>query len=278
MEPAPFFNRGPGALARLVVLSTLAIVFMVVDARQHYLDTFRQSLAVIIYPLQQTAVSPRAALNRMRGFFIVQTRLYDANQILAEKNRIQGAQLQRLAAMDAENKYLRRLVNAKQRISGPSVLGEILYNRPDPFSRKILLNKGTRDSVAAGQPVINDLGVVGQVIRAYPFTSEVALITDKLHATPVQIVRNGLRAVAFGNGQEGTMDLPFMPTNADIVTGDELVTSGIDGIYPAGIPVGIVTKIERNSADAFSRIACKPHGGVESYAQVLILQPAQAKP
>lgn len=251
---------------------------MVVDARHHHLDTFRQTIAVMLYPLQQIAVSPRSAINRMRGFFIVQSRLYSDNAALAEKNLINAARVQSFAAVEAENKYLRRLLRAQQRTPGKTLLAEVLYSRPDPFARRIILNKGARDSVQAGQAVINDAGVVGQIVRVYAFTSEVALISDKLHATPVQILRSGLRAVTFGNGQDGNMDLPFMPMNADIVTGDQLVTSGIDGIYPPGLPVGTITKIERNSADAFSRISCRPHAGIESYTQVLILQPAEPKP
>lgn len=251
---------------------------MIVDARHHHLDTFRQTIAALLYPLQQTAITPRAALNRMRGYFIVQSRLYSENAALAEKNLVNAARVQSFAAVEEENKYLRRLLGAQQRLSGKNVLAEILYSRPDPFSRKIFLNKGARNNVQPGQPVINDTGVVGQVVRVYAFSSEVALITDKLHATPVQILRNGLRAVAFGNGLDGNMDLPFMPTSADIVPGDELVTSGIDGIYPSGLPVGTITKIERNSADAFSRISCRPQAGIESYTQVLILNTAVVKP
>lgn len=245
---------------------------MVIDARYHHLDTLRQTLAVLLYPLQEAALSPKAALNRMQGYFVVQSRLYRENTALTKKNLEQAARLQRYRALEIENQYLRRLLGARQQYTSTAVLAEILYSRPDPFSRKILLNKGARDNISPGQPAVNDLGLVGQVVRVYPYTSEVALITDKHHATPVQILRSGVRAVAFGNGQDGNIDIPFMPANADIVPGDEVVTSGIDGTYPPGLLLGVIAKIERNSADPFLRITCKPHQGVHSYNQLLIIK------
>jgi rod shape-determining protein MreC len=150
-------------------------------------------------------------------------------------------------------------------------MAEVLYGARDPFSRKLVLDKGLTDDIQAGAAVLDEAGVIGQVTRAYPFLSEVTLITDKNQAVPIQNLRSGLRAIVFGNGREGTLDLRFMPVNADIQVGDTLVSSGIDGVYPAGLPVARVANIERDAALAFARITCTPLGGVDKRGHVLIL-------
>jgi rod shape-determining protein MreC len=166
----------------------------------------------------------------------------------------------------------------QQRYGDTAIPVEILYTERDPFSRKITVDKGTIQHIQAGQAVVDDVGVVGQVTRVSPLSSEITLLTDKEQAIPVEVVRNGLRAIAFGHGRDGTLELPFMPVNADIQNGDQLVTSGIDGTYPAGLPVAVVSKIERNAAFAFAKIACQPSAGVERHRQLLILVPAPAAP
>ena len=150
-------------------------------------------------------------------------------------------------------------------------MSEILYDARDPFSRKLVMDRGARNGIELGQPVIDDLGVVGQVTRVFPFTSEVTLLTDKDHAIPVQVLRSGVRSVAYGRGQSGSLELRFMASNADIQKGDVLMTSGIDGVYPAGLAVATVMSVETKTADSFARILCLPTAGVSRNRQLLVL-------
>jgi rod shape-determining protein MreC len=170
---------------------------------------------------------------------------------------------------------LRDLLNARKRLPVGAQLAEILYSARDPFSRKVTIDKGLNNGIEAGQIAVDHIGVIGQVTRVYPFMSEVTLVTDKEQTVPVQVVRNGLRAIAYGGGDGGTLDLRFMPANADIKSGDELVTSGIDGVYLPGLPVATVVAVERNAAYAFARIACVPKAGIDRHGQVLILSSAR---
>jgi rod shape-determining protein MreC len=148
---------------------------------------------------------------------------------------------------------------------------EVLYAARDPFSRKLVVDKGLQNGVDAGQAVVDERGVVGQVTRVYPWLAEVTLITDKGQFVPVQNLRNGLRAVLSGTGSEGALELRFIPLNADFQNGDRLATSGIDGVYPPGLPVAEVVNVERNAAQLFARITCKPLAGVASHSELLIV-------
>jgi len=179
--------------------------------------------------------------------------------------------LQQSQQLYAENAQLRKLLGASERLQAKSLMSEILYDARDAFTRKIVLDRGSQNGVTLGQPVIDDIGVVGQVTRVFPFTSEVTLLTDKDQAISVQVVRNGLRSVAYGRGQTGVLDLKFMATNADIQKGDTLVTSGIDGVFPAGLAVAKVVQVESKSNDAFAHIVCQPSAGVDRNRQLLIL-------
>ena len=270
-SPPPFFKRGPSPAFRLGVFGLAAIVLMVLDARLRYLEPVRQALSVVIYPLQRAAAAPGELIGRVIDFFSSQETLRSENARLSRDNLQQAAALQDLEAVKRENEELRSLLQAKSRLEQTSVMAEVLYGARDPFSRKLVLDKGLTDDIQAGAAVLDEAGVIGQVTRAYPFLSEVTLITDKNQAVPVQNLRSGLRAIVFGNGREGTLDLRFMPVNADIQVGDTLVSSGIDGVYPAGLAVARVANIERNAALAFARITCTPLGGVDRRGHVLIL-------
>jgi len=249
----------------------LALFLMVLDARFHYAEPLRAGLALFAYPIQRLALAPVQLASGVVDFFSSQVRLQRENEALREKQLHLARDLLTFEALAAENVHLRRLIDARERMPRKSTLAEILYEGRDPFSRKVIIDKGSTDDVEPGLPVVDDVGVVGQVTRAYPLLSEVTLITDKNHAIPVQIVRNGLRAVAYGAGDGTTLELRFMATNADILNGDELVTSGIDGIYPPGIPVAKVARIERDAAYTFARISCTPTAGPGRHTQVLVI-------
>jgi rod shape-determining protein MreC len=170
------------------------------------------------------------------------------------------------------------LLGAAQAISQSARLGEILHMGRDPFSQKMVVNLGSRQNIKAGQAVIDGDGIIGQVTRVYPFSSEVTLITDKELSIPVQVERNGLRAIAFGAGVDNLLDLPYLPANVDIQEGDRLITSGIDGVYPVGLAVAEVINIERNPDSPFALITSKPIAGVKSHRQVLLIGLPEIEP
>jgi rod shape-determining protein MreC len=277
-QPPPFFRTGPSPLARLFIFTTLALALIVADARLKYLDTLRQVASVVIYPLQRIAGAPASISQRASEFFTSSSALRTENARLAQQNLDHAAKLQQLAALTTENDHLRKLVDARARLSARTTLAEILYAARDPFSRKIVIDQGAQHGVAAGQPVIDGMGVVGQVTRIYPWLAEVTLITDKGHLVPVLNPRNGLRAVLAGTGNDGALELKFVPLNADFENNDQLVTSGIDGVYPPGLPVAQVVNVERNAAFLFARIICKPLAGVNNHKQVLVVHAEQALP
>jgi len=270
-SPPPFFNRGPAPLVRLAFFVSLSLALLVLDARFRYTEGLRSVLALAVYPLQSLATVPAALADRVSGYFASQSQLREENAALRAKLLAASQAAQRYEAAQAETGQLRRLVGAAERLPLKATAAEILYNGRDPYSRKIVIDKGSRSGVRAGSPVVDENGVVGQVTRAHVLSSEVTLLTDKQQAIPVQVVRNGLRAVAFGAGSIGMLELRFVAANAEIQNGDKLVTSGIDGTYPPGLPVATVARIERDAAYAFARIVCQPAAGVENGGYVLVL-------
>lgn len=271
METAPrFFRHGPSLLARLVFFVMLSLILMAVDTRFKYVAEVRHVLSAVIYPLQKLATVPIAIYDNVSEFFSSH-HLADENAELLQQKLFDQGQLQRLQALEAENAHLRKLLDASERVEGKAVMAEILHIPRDPFNRKVTLDKGSQSGIQPGQAVVDDAGVVGQITRNYPWVSEVTLITDKDHSVPVQVLRNGLRSVVSGTGKEATLELRYMAGNTDIQEGDTLVTSGIDGVYPPGLPVAVVSKIERNPAYVFARVTCTPVAGVANNRQLLIL-------
>jgi rod shape-determining protein MreC len=269
--PPPFFKRGPAPLVRLAFFASLSIALLVLDARFKYAETLRSLIAVAAYPLQQVATAPGQLAGRIAGFFASQSALQKDNAELRAKLVTSSQDAQRYEATAAELEQLRRLIGAQERLDLKSTAVEVLYSGRDPFAKKLLVDKGATHGILPGQAVIDEAGVVGQVTRVHPLVSEVTLLIDKDQAIPVQVVRNGLRAVAFGSGSAGTLELRFMAANAEIQNGDKLVTSGIDGTYPPGLPVATVIRIERDAVAAFARIVCQPAAGVEKNRYLLTL-------
>jgi rod shape-determining protein MreC len=277
-QPPPFFKTGPSPLARLFIFTIVSLALLGADARLKYLDTVRRIASVIIYPLQRIANAPFNIVERASEFFVTQGSLKSENARLAQSILTQAAQLQQLTSLQAENDQLRKLLGTRERLTSQTSFAEVLYAARDPFSRKIVIDQGSQNQIQAGQPVIDGAGVVGQVTRVYPWLAEVTLITDKGHLVPVQNTRNGLRGVLGGTGNDGALELKFVPLNADFENGDKLVTSGIDGVYPPGLPVAEIANIERNPAFLFARIVCKPLAGVTNYKQVLVVHADQKLP
>ena len=277
-NPPPLFKQGASARAKVVIFALLAIVLLVVDARTNTLAMLRQFAGTALYPLQVAALAPRDALYAGAGYVGSLTVLQRENTELRNEQTRNAQALQQGQFLAAENAHLRQLLAASERLPVKSVLSEMLYDTRDPFTRKIVLNRGSQHGVSLGQPVIDDTGVVGQVTRLYPFTTEVTLLTDRDQAISVQVVRSGVRSVAYGRGQSGVLELRFIAANADIKKGDTLVTSGLDGVYPAGLAVATVLSVEHKSADAFARIVCQPAAGIDRHQQFLILLNEQKMP
>jgi rod shape-determining protein MreC len=270
-SPPPFFKRGPAPRVRLLLCSLVSVALLIVDARYSYLENIRKVASVIVYPLQRVAGAPRVLLDSAGEFFVTQNALRTENAKLATQSLNDAVLLRRYAALAAENAHMRDLLGARQRFPESTTFAEVLYGGRDVFTRRIVIDKGQQHGIKAGQPVIDNVGVIGQVTRLYPWLAEVTLLTDKDQAVPVQNLRNGLRAVLGGTGNDGQLELKFIPLNADFENGDQLVTSGIDGVYPQGLPVAEVSNVERNAAYLFARIRCKPLAGVTNHSQVLVL-------
>ena len=270
-QPPPFFNRGPAPLVRLTFFVSLAVLLMVLDARFRYAEGVRQAVALAAYPIQRVAMAPVDLFNGVVQYFGSTAALRAENAALRAQQLRAAPELLQLESLKEENNQLRRLLDARERLPRKAVFAEILYAARDPFSRKVVIDKGSQNGILAGEPVIDDVGVIGQVTRVYLLMSEVTLLSDKDQAIPLQVLRNGLRAVAYGGAEGGMLDLRFMAANADIKNGDVLVTSGIDGTYPPGLPVATVARIERDAAYAFARITLAPIAGTDRYRQVLVL-------
>lgn len=269
-----FFNRGPSPVVRLVFFAMLSLLLLFVDARYRYLESTRSALSVLVSPIQQLATLPGALWQRAGDFFITQDaqrNLSKENDALRRQHQLDAAQLLQLQAMQLENQQLRNLIDLPQRNEFTAQLAEIIYAERDVFQRKVLINKGANADIQIGQVVMDDVGIIGQITRVYPWLSEVTLITEKDHAVPVQVLRNGLRTILFGAGDASQLSLRYMPVSADIQDDDMLVTSGIDGIYPPGIPVARVIKIERDAAYPFARVTCLPVAGVDKNRHLLVL-------
>jgi rod shape-determining protein MreC len=247
------------------------MLLLFVDARYQYLESTRSVLAVMIYPFQRLTALPGEAMGRIAVYFETQDQLQADNAQLRRQQDADAAQLLQMRVIQAENAQLRTLLELKQRVDYPMQMAEIVYVERDIFKRKLFIDKGAQAGALSGQVVVDDAGVVGQITRVYPWLSEVTLVTDKDHAVPIQILRNGLRAVVFGSGDINEMSLRYMPVSTDIVAGDVLVTSGIDGTYPPDLPVAQVIKVERDPAYPFARISCAPLAGVDRHRALLIV-------
>jgi len=269
-SPPPFFKRGPAPLAQLFFFVSLSLALLVADFRFHTLEMARQGMATLLWPLQRVAYLPVDAGTDLSDYFSSLRSLKTENEDLRRRQLATANQLLRQQHLEEENRRLRALLDMRERHPAEGRVAEILYAARDPFARRVIVDKGSHAGVEAGQAVIDELGVLGQVTRTYLFTSEVTLLTDKEQAIPVQVQRSGLRAVLAGAGV-GAMELRFLAANADVQPGDVLVTSGLDGVYLPGLPVAKVIKIDRDNSFSFARIDCEPLAGVERHGQVLIL-------
>lgn len=276
--PPPFFKRGPAPLVRLFFFASLSLALLVIDARFRYVEGLRGWLALAAYPLQRAATAPIDLLMGIGSYFSLQANLLEENRELRERALANAQDAQRYQAAQAETAELRRVIGAGERLPVQATPAEVLYLGRDPYSHKLFIDRGSVQGVKAGSPVADETGVVGQITRVHPLVSEVTLLTNPDQAIPVQVVRNGLRAVAFGGGNAGTLELRYMPANAEVHPGDRLVTSGIDGVYPPGLAVASVVNVERDEEHSFARVICRPTAGVDRGRYVLILSSDNLRP
>jgi rod shape-determining protein MreC len=269
--PPPFFKRGPAPLVRLFFFATLSLALLVIDARFRYVEGLRSWLALAAYPIQRAALLPIEVGESVAGYLSTQTRLVSENERLRAKALEYSQDAQRYQAAQAEAAELRRVIGAGERLEPRTIAAEVLYASRDPYAHKVLIDRGAVQGISPGSPVADEAGVIGQVTRVHPFVSEVTLLTNPGQAVPVQVVRNGLRAIAFGGGATGMLELRFTAANAEVHNGDLLVTSGIDGTYPPGLPVATVVQVERDADHSFTRVLCRPAAGVDRGRYVLVM-------
>lgn len=267
------FNKGPSLLSKLLLLTFISIILMGVDFRFHYLKEIRQFTNVFTKPLHAVLNLPNDIYNVATQYFSNQSHLILENETLKLDIDRLKADLQRLDFIDQENDQLRNLLEVRNTHKFKTEAVRIIYSRFDPFNQKIIIDGGQNKDFQPGQPVIDALGLVGQISSVFPETSEVTLIIDKKMSVPIQIQRNGLRAITNGNGQNETISLSYLPNSVDVMKGDILKTSGIDTIYPEGIAVAEVLEINHDPKLPFAKIICKPLSAIRNHSHVLVVTP-----
>ncbi|WP_233846074.1 rod shape-determining protein MreC [Paraburkholderia sp. HD33-4] len=277
-SPPPLFKQGPSALARLVFFVVLALALLISDARFQTLEIVRGVLGAGLYPLQRAALVPRDIFMGAADLAVTSATLRDENAKLRAKDLQLSQQANTAASLAAENTHLRALMQLSQRLTTQSLPAEIQYDTRDPFTQKVVIGRGAQQGIQNGSPVVDEDGVIGQVTRVFPLQAEVTLLTDKDQAVPVEILRTGLRSVIYGTPKGDTLDLRFVPISADVQSGDELVTSGLDGVYPPGLPVAKVVRVDKQADTAFARVVSLPVAAVRGAHQVLVLHVQNTAP
>lgn len=261
-----------------MIFAGLSLALLVLDARSTLFGSLRQGVATVLYPIQRALLAPQevlmAAIESTHDAFDNVARLRNENAELRRIEVVNARTLLLAEQLAVENAELRRLLAAREQLAIPSIVAEVLYQTRDPFARRFVLDKGSQQGLAAGQPVVDAGGVVGQVTRVFPLSSELTMITDRNLSVPVQVGRTGLRAIAYGDAEPGKLELRFVAANADVRVGDQVATSGLDGLYPPGLPVGRIALVDRAGGSTFARIVVAPEGGVDRSRMVLVLQPA----
>jgi len=272
---APLFVREMGLPARFSLYVLVCLFLLALDARYSALSGVRAGLSAVIHPAQIALAQPWEWLQSVGRFFIAHGELAAENTRLKQQHELLGASMRDRAAIAAENTQLRALLALPPRPGFTLLAGEVIETVPDPFARKVIINRGSHHGINPGWPVVDAAGLVGQVTRVYPWTAEVTLLTDRDQGAPVQNLRNGLRVIVSGQGSDGLLEVRFLDMHADLQPGDLLHTSGIDGVYPAGVPVARVVQTEPPRHTPFARALCQPIGGVGRYRHMAVLVPTQ---
>jgi rod shape-determining protein MreC len=272
--PPPFFRQGYSALSKLVFFSALSVFCMVADRRLQVVAPVRLAVATALAPVQRTLLVPTQAFDAGASYFQGLRSAIDGQDAARREAVTLAEQAAAAVRLAEENTRLRALLELAPALKTRSIAAEVLYEAADPFSRKVILNRGGTHGLAVGSPVVTHQGVIGQVTRVYPLSSEVTLVTDRDAAVPVLNTRTQQRGAAFGGLDKGTaMELRFVLSSADLRLGDALQTSGLDGVYPAGLPVAMVTEIERQGDGGFARVMLAPIARLDGLKHVLVIEP-----
>jgi rod shape-determining protein MreC len=268
------FTAGPPLFARLLVLATLSVALMTVDHRYHHLESLRATLSVVLYPLQWLVDLPGSSASWFRESLSTRRELQEENASLHTQQLVLNTQLQKLEALEAENRRLRALLDSSFQVGKrPMLIAALLSVDMDPYRHQILVNKGSLDHLYEGQPLLDSQGIMGQLLHVGPFTATAMLITDPGHAIPVQINRTGLRTIALGTGSTDRLELPHIPINADVRVGDLLVSSGLGGRFPPGYPVADVISVAQDPGNTFSEVFAQPRAKLDRSREVLLVWP-----
>jgi rod shape-determining protein MreC len=249
----------------------VAVSLMIADHRQQHLETIRDTLSVLLYPIQAMVNLPFATWHWGRDVTSTRTLLLEEVRELRDARLGLNVHLQRLAALEAENARLREMMGSSRQVADRVLVAEILAVDLDPYRHRFTVNKGTHHQVYVGQALLDANGVLGQIVRVQPLTAEAILISDADHALPVIVNRNGLRTIAMGTGDIDRLSLPFLPNSADIEEGDLLVSSGLGGAFPSGYPVARVSRVERRAGAGFAEISAEPAAALQRAREVLLV-------
>lgn len=271
--PPPFFRQGPSALTKLAFFASLALLLMVADTRFEFAKPLRATLATALLPVQRTLAVPvglwQGGYDYLRGL----NNALANEKAAQEKLTAQAERVARVERLERENQRLRALLDLRPALPVNTQTAEVLYEAADPFSRKLIIDRGATHGIVPGSPVLGPEGVLGQVTRVYPLSAQVTLLIDKDAAIPVLNARTQARSAAFGGSGGDAMELRYMAANADVREGDLLVTSGVDAVYPPGLPVAKVVAVERRAESGFARILLAPSASADGVRQVLVLEP-----
>ncbi len=264
-------GRGPSFGFRFFCYAVISVVLMFYDKRGGWLETARYGLQAAIYPLQLAVNSPSAAWRWTRENFATRESLQREVDALRMQLRDQQLVTMRQAALQAENATLRGLNATQPEVIEKRLVGEVVNVETSSMRQRVLVNRGGNSGVHPAQPVITGDGVLGQVLRIGPFSSEIILLTDSEHALPVQVLRSGVRTIALGTGRGTLLELPYVPQNYDVKVGDLLVTSGLDQVFPYGLPVARVTSVTRDPAEPLAKIQAATLARIDAEREVLFV-------
>ncbi len=272
--PPPFFRQGYSALTKLIFFTALSVFMMVADTRFTVIAPLRSGIAAALAPVQRSLLVPVDLALGGNDYLQGLTKALAAEDAARKQLVLQAEQAQSAERLANENRQLRGLLELKPGLKVKSVAAEVMYEAADPFSRKFYIDRGLAQGLVPSSPVITEGGVIGQVTRVYPLSSEVTLLTDRDAAIPLLNTRTQLRAAAFGGVAQGSaLELRFVSANTDVKVGDVLHTSGVDGVYPPGLPVAKVTLVERQADGGFTRVELAPLASVDRVRHVLVLEP-----
>ena len=278
-SPRSFFKQGPSALSKLLFFSALSLFLMVADTRFLITQPLRAAVATAMHPVQWLAMQPVRAVQGSSDYFTSLSQANSSSDEVRKKLALQSLRAGQVEQLLQENDRLRKLLGLRSQLATSVTAAEVLYDAADPYTRKVVIDKGLMEGIEVGSPVLDESGVLGQVTRVHPLVSEVTLVIDRDLAIPVLNLRTGARSVAYGDPSSygGGLELRFMGSNSDVQEGDLLTTSGVDGVYPPGLPVAKISRIERRAESAFAKIYCTPQALVGGARHIMVVKPVSSQ-